>query len=173
MKCKLLNMVCNIGLSPYALCAVAENLVCIFCIYVIGNGCHSFHLPQQPGKLCPMGQALSVDNHADHDFSRGKSVANQHMTEQSLPCSLIIWCNPLLFHPFLNDTKDFFVLLHSEIAILHRNDIVTSACIKSEYNIPVLVIANRKLSLVALPERLVHSDNRPHSFFYFSFIKVS
>ena len=63
-------------------------------------------------------------------------------------CVLVIRRDAALIHPFLYDVEYLFVLRHPQAAVLDRDDIVASRCIKACHYIAIPVISHRNCALL-------------------------
>ena len=84
------------------------------------------------------------------------------MAHEPFVCVLVIRCDAALIHPFLYDVEYLFVLRHPKPAVLNRDDIVASRCIKACHYIAIPVISHRKLCLVAVAVWIVCANRRLH-----------
>ena len=89
------------------------------------------------------------------------------MAHKTASVLFLIRTNLMFFHPFADDGKDRLINLCPKHTILHRNDAVCARRIKACDHMPFLVRSNRKLRLVTITVRLIHSDNRKHDSVHF------
>ena len=88
------------------------------------------------------------------------------MANQPLMAFLIIGPDPIFLHKCLDNFQYSPVFLYPQQAVRIFNDIMGAARIKSGYNFSVFIHSKRKLSLVAVPPGLLHSNNWKHGDFF-------
>ena len=80
------------------------------------------------------------------------------------PCSglFIISRNSIFLHPAQYHIQYLPVFFHAKITVPVIDNIVSTSRIKSGDQIPFFICSHRKLCLVAVPERLFHTEDRLH-----------
>ena len=114
-----------------------------------------------------MRNLVSIDDQADHDLLRGKSVTYQHVAHQPASVLLIVRTDMILLHPVTNDRKDRLIHGSAEHTILHRDNAVCARRIEAGDHMAFLIRSDRKLCLIAVSVWLVHTDDRQHDRIHF------
>ena len=91
------------------------------------------------------------------------------MPYNTFSCVLIVGWNLIIRHPLHDSCKNWFVFFYTKQTVFDRNDLMASCCIKPHNKISRLVITYRKLCLVAVSVRILHTDSRKHNCIHFLF----
>ena len=112
-----------------------------------------------------MWELRAIDDQAHHDLTGCKSYPRQDMAHQTSMCLLIIGGNIIFLQEIPHTPDNRIIALRLNIAMRRVNDRMRSACIKSYYDLSILIPSHRKLRFVPVIPRIFHADDRLHQSF--------
>ncbi len=113
-------------------------------------------------ELVLLWQFRSVYDENHHGLPAVNAVPDEHMAKQSLACFFVVGRYLIELHIIQDRFENFAVVLSSDFAVCHRNNIVRASRVKTADRIAVFVGSDRHLFLVAVMEWIVHPDDRTH-----------